>query len=69
MAIKKLLTQYKAYSAKIKLNDKEKKAIGDDYVIEHTSFFYLIDKKTGNLIKPVASNKDSMEIDLQEYKR
>ena len=66
--IKNLIHQYKIYSATINLSEKEKKELNEEYVIEHTSIFYLISKKTGYLVKPVASNVDAMNSELKEYK-
>jgi len=66
--IKDLIHQYKIYSATIQLSAKEQKELGEEYIIEHTSIFYLIDRKTGHLIKPVAGNSDAMNSELKGYK-
>ncbi len=66
--IKNLIHQYKIYSAQINLSEKEKKELNEEYVIEHTSIFYLISKKTGYLVKPVASNVDAMHSELKDYR-
>jgi protein SCO1/2 len=64
--IKDLVAKYKVYSERVDLKEEEKKALGEkeDYVIQHTSFFYLVDKKTGHLIKPV----HNLEKDLGHLK-
>ena len=61
--MKKLSQQYKLYVSKTK-TDKEE--IG--YIIDHSAFFYLIDKNSGKYVGHSASDSESLKILFQDNK-
>jgi protein SCO1/2 len=59
--IKDLSQKYKLYSNKTKTDQEE---IG--YIIDHSAFFYLIDKNSGKYVAHSASDPDSLKILFRE---
>jgi protein SCO1/2 len=69
--INSLSSRYNVYSAKINLSAEEQKQLNEDnnYTISHTSLFYLVDNKTGMVVKFAPDEPTKLNELLHEYGR